>query len=272
MNRIILDMPPEEYHAHPAISKSGLDKLHRSPLHYRYYREHPQEDTKALAFGRAFHAMVLEPEKFTQYVGIAPAVDRRTKAGKEEYEIFLAEAAGKAIINQEDHATAKEMARAILTHPAARIVLGDKGKAEASLFWQEGEVECRCRPDWLREDGLLIDLKTCADASPEGFRRSAFNYRYHVQAAMYAEGYKAVTGKESAEFAFVCVEKEPPYAVAVYHATPEFLELGFREYAADLATYINCVLHDKWPGYSETSEPLGLPAWISKQLEQGTYA
>ena len=32
-----------DYHAAPGMSKNGLDDLHRSPAHYRYALEHPEE-------------------------------------------------------------------------------------------------------------------------------------------------------------------------------------------------------------------------------------
>lgn len=35
MPKIIHGMPNADYHASPAISKSGLDKIAKSPAHYR---------------------------------------------------------------------------------------------------------------------------------------------------------------------------------------------------------------------------------------------
>lgn len=58
----------EEYHGGPGISKSGLDLIHRSPLHYRAAKTaaNDNEPTAAQAIGTAFHSLLLEPESFAQ--------------------------------------------------------------------------------------------------------------------------------------------------------------------------------------------------------------
>lgn len=44
-NEIIRDMPASDYHAHPAISKSGLDHFRKSPAHYKHWLTAPREET-----------------------------------------------------------------------------------------------------------------------------------------------------------------------------------------------------------------------------------
>jgi exodeoxyribonuclease VIII len=68
-------------------------------------------------------------------------------------------------------------------------------------------------------------------------------------------------------FAFVAVEKEPPYCACVYVSQPDFLKLGRIEYLKNLTTYAECRTSNEWPGYPEISlVPLNLPAWAQKQL------
>lgn len=273
MNRIIVDMPPEEYHTHPAISKSGLDRVLQSPGHYQYYREHGSENTEALSFGSAFHTLLLEPNLFEERVHIWSGANRTTKAGKAEWAEAQEIAGERDIIKQSDYNDMLEICQAIESHVSARVVLQGKGRAEASLFWTDDEtgVECRCRPDWLREDGLLVDLKSAIDASPEGFMKAAFNHGYHLQAAMYMDGFKAVYGKEAAGFAFVVAEKKAPFGIGVYQADLDFVELGRIKYREALEIYANCQKEDKWPMYPDEIIPLHLPAWAQKQLDGGNY-
>lgn len=273
MNRIIVDMPPEEYHAHPAISKSGLDQIAKSPAHYKWWRENDEPDTDALRVGSAFHTLLLEPESFNARCLIWSGRPRNTKAGKDDYEAAEQEAAGRLLIKQSELEDMQAMARAIKAHPAAAIILNAKGRIEPSLFWQDVDtgVECRCRPDWLRDDGLIVDLKTTICAKPEEFERSAFKNRYPVQAKFYSDGYEAVTGKQSQGFVFIAVEKEPPYGVCVFVADQDFIATGLMQYRRDLERYAECAKTGEWPCYPETIVNLSIPPWALKQLNNGAF-
>ena len=258
-------MTNSEYHAHAAISKSDLDLVHRSPMHFQYRKNHPLEQTTALLVGSAVHKMVLEPETFDSEFVIAPDINRRTKNGKEEYADFLKSAAGKSIITKEIYRQATDMAEAISHHPTARKLLTD-GKAEQSYFWDDLETgaKCKCRPDYIRR-GFCVDYKTTQDASPDGFQRSAYNYRYHVQAYWYLHGL-AANGITDLDFVFIAQEKEPPYAIAVYYADEFVLKLGEQEAKEDLQTLQHCIDIGSFSGYPDNIQPLGLPHWAARVI------
>lgn len=259
-------MTNAEYHAHPAVSKSDLDAVHRSPMHYLYRRENPQQPTSALLTGSVVHKMVLEPETFAEEYIAAPAIDRRTKAGKEEYAAFEQEAAGKIIVPKDMIVLAGNIAEAISHHKKARALLSG-GKAETSHFWTDIRtgIECKCRPDYLRS-GFCVDLKTTQDASPEAFEKAAYNYRYYVQAHWYLQGLKQCGVTDAEDFVFVAVEKEPPYAVAVYFADELMLALGEREARADLDLLSACKNTGLYHGYDEDIQPLSLPKWAAREF------
>ena len=65
---IYFDLSNAEYHGGPGVSKSGLDLIAKSPLHFDAARKAANDDerepTPAQRFGSAFHALVLEPEVF----------------------------------------------------------------------------------------------------------------------------------------------------------------------------------------------------------------
>ena len=92
-------MTNAEYRAHPAISRSDLFKLTKSPQHFRYEMDHPSPKTPSLIFGAALHKWVLEPDDFESEFVIAPNVNRRTKEGRAYWEMFLADNDGKEIIS-----------------------------------------------------------------------------------------------------------------------------------------------------------------------------
>lgn len=152
-------MTNAEYHAHQAVSKSDLDLIHRSPLHYQYRKEHPVEQTPALLTGSAVHKMVLEPDAFFDEFAVLPQFDRRTKSGKEEYAEFVEASVGKTIISDEVYQLSVDIAESVSHHKTARSLLSG-GKAETSYFWNDIRtgMECKCRPDYLRS-GFCVDLQ-----------------------------------------------------------------------------------------------------------------
>lgn len=258
-------MTNREYHADPAISKSDLDQIHRSPLHWQYRKAHPPEQTPALLIGSAVHKMVLESDKFFDEFAVAPQIDRRTKSGKEEYAEFLKESAGKSLISQEIYQLSVNIAEAVSHHKTARALLSG-GQAETSHFWTDIRtgLECKCRPDYLR-NGFCVDLKTTQSASQEAFEKSAYNYRYYVQAYWYLHGLK-MCGITDTDFVFIAVEKDPPYAIAVYYADELMTALGKMEAESDLETLSRCISTGIFDGYPETIQSLSLPKWVARQV------
>lgn len=259
-----------EYHARPEVSKSGLDLIRRSPLHYwnRYLNPNRivEPPTAAMVIGSALHARVLEPHLYDDEYVVAPeGIDRRTKEGKLRWADFEAEADGKTVLKAEDAAQIEAMARAVHKHPAASAILRLPGKCEQSYFWTDetsGEA-CKCRPDWHSDDRRLIaDVKTTDDASPRGFMRSVIKYRYHVQAAFYSQG----IGAE--QFLFIAVEKKPPFAVAVYATPPELLEKGLIYAVQDLRQLATCRAENRWPGYGDEIQSLVVPDWLQDNTDQ----
>ena len=256
------DLTNAEYHASPAISKSGLDLIRKTPALYQWRRSNPTEQTPAMRLGTLTHTVVLEPEVFADSVIVRPeGIDRRTSAGKAAWAAFELEAEGREIITNEEGAKLAAIRDAVRSHPAAAKALAGLPVIEQSIFWDVDGIACRCRPDAVTERGVIVDLKTTRDASPEGFARSVAQYRYHVQAAYYSDGYRAVFGEAPRGFVFIAVETEPPYLVAVYVASETMTSRGRIEYQADLDTFRECLATDTWPGYSSSPLTLDLPKW-----------
>lgn len=257
-------MPNADYHAHPAISKSGLDRINQSPAHYQSWLTEPRKETPALALGSATHAFILEHETFFERYAVAPdGIDRRTKEGKAAWAEFEAQANGKTVIKTEDLEHIKMMAARVWWHPSARELLSE-GAAEVSAFGNLWGIDVKCRPDWLREDGLVMDLKTTDDASPGAFPGSVAKWRYHVQAALYQD-ILALLGIKIKAFVFIAVEKNPPYAVGVYELDDASIEAGREAYQRNLDTYKTCIETGSWPAYSPAIETIQLPRWVFQQ-------
>jgi hypothetical protein len=249
------------YHQHQAISKSHLDLVNKSGRHYwaRYLDPNRSKvvPTPAMDLGSGFHAMVLEPDVYENDFVVAPKIDKRTTAGKAEWKAWQASAKGKTLLTDEQVDLLMLMTESVMSHPAASAILRLEGEAEQTYMWTDDATgeECKCRPDW-HVDGMVVDLKTTIDASPEGFAKSVNNFRYHVQANWYLRGTPNAT-----QFVFIAVEKTPPFAVAVYVASPEMVAAGGRAADQDLAKLAECRREDNWPSYSNQIETLNLPRW-----------
>jgi hypothetical protein len=244
------DVDIKDYHRDRSCeSSSGLRQMLRTPAHYRAYRDGTSadaRDTPAKAIGRAIHTKVLEPELFDEQYVVSPCSDRRLKEFKE----FAARHQDRTILVAKDMATIEGGAASIRGHERAHSLIST-AYVEHTLIWQDEEtgIWLKIRPDALcLEEGVCGDVKSTDDASEEGFLRSCRTYYYDVQAAMYKEGLRACFGRDF-DFAFIAVEKDPPYGVALYGAPDEMLEDGRRLFRKALHRLAHCRDTDEWPGY-----------------------
>ena len=243
-----------EYDKIEAVRRSDLWELRKSPAHYKYAVEHPEDPTPALKFGTAAHMYILEPERFKTAYMVAPKVDRRTKDGKEVWAKFLEELGDRDPITEEDWLKIQEMNKAINENPTAWGLL-KTGRHEVPIEWRDEttNVLCKCRPDCLTEIAgkkYIVDYKTTQSCEDGAFERACRIYGYKLQAGMYTSGVFYETLEEYS-FAFVAQEKAPPYAVRVYFCDSSFVDEGIEMMHDLLGKYAACCISGCWPGYED---------------------
>ena len=152
----------KDYHADPALGSTSLKTLAlRTPAHWKWESENPVHKD-AFDIGTAAHSLILEDDE-SQLV-IVEANDWKTKAAQAEKANARAE--GKIALLSKELAQVKAMRDSVMDHPLARNAFTNH-RAEESVFWDEAGQMFKCRPDaW--KDGLVVDLKTSADADPNG--------------------------------------------------------------------------------------------------------
>lgn len=264
---VYYDMPEDQYHArYPGlVTNSLLSKIDKSGAHYLAAIRRKFKTTPALAFGKAYHASVFEPERFRTEFVVQPKFTGKgsvaaRNAWKEEH-------ADRSVITQSDMHTITGMQGAIRDHAGARGVMDHPGHSEVSLVWRDPKtgLECRARPDrWIPETRTIVDLKSARDASPEGFARSIYKYGYHVQDALYTKGADLLK-LNPRRFVFVAQEKVPPYLVGVYELDFESRQVGGWDRETLTEKVWECSKAQSWPGYTD-NEPDGvmslrLPRW-----------
>jgi exodeoxyribonuclease VIII len=257
------------YHRWPGASQSRLKVLRdKSPAHLRYQMDHPPEPTEAMIVGAAVHTCVLESDLFPGLYLRAIPGDGRTTAIKEARKAQAESHPGAIILKPDDFDTCLAIREAVAAHPNTRHLL--EGERECSAVWRDSATGVLCRgrfDDVARSIGALTDLKTTADASPHRFPMAIYNFGYHIQAAHYLRGAKAL-GIDADSFGIVAVEKEPPYAVAVYQLTGAAIYDGERELDPLLERWAECEATGRWPGYDEAVVQIDLPTWAPMQITQ----
>lgn len=262
------ELPDTIYHSVDAMSASRLRILDRSTsIHLAHNIANPS-DSPALAVGRALHCKVLTPVLLLRDFAVCPPMDRRTKEGKAAYEAFMASAANKTVLTDEQHSEVCAMANAIERHPDARMITRDlNGDAELSLFAEIGGVRAKARFDRLVEangERIIVDVKTTAgSASKSEFEKTIWNFGYGIQSAFYLEMARAC-GVPAQHFVFVVVEKTAPYAVAVYRFSDEIAS-AFRPRMLELVAQYKQYLADGPRGYEGVTE-IGIPSWAAARI------
>lgn len=249
----IYNLSNEDYHKGPGVSRSRLMELRRSPLHY-WYKHMSQEyvienDTVAKTLGAALNTILLEPDKFDDQFMLVPKIDKRTKAGAEQWKKIQVELGDKTILTEPQFNELKEMEKSFRRNSLISELV-KKANIEPSLYWIESDtgILCKARPDILGAT-LVGDLKTAYDGSPWTFSKALLDYGYHIQAAMIREGLKAINGIDMKYFWFIVIEKSAPYVVSTYKLDEPALDKGYEEFKRLLALYKHCLDQNDWPGY-----------------------
>lgn len=261
----------KEYRQREGVSSSELKNMVKSPMHCKYWRENPMEkETPALLFGKAVHKYVLEKDDFFSEFAVAPNINRRTKAGKEEWALFEFDNQDKCIISSDDFEEIKDMYEALYSTPYVERLLS--GAKELSFFMEDENtgLTIKCRPDCLTDIGdthILIDYKSCTDATSEQFMKDSIKFMYDLQMAYYKDILDKQRGCEHTVI-FIAQEKTAPYLVNVLEANEYFIKSGRDMYRTCLDMYAECEKSGNWYGLVNGGiNTLGLPNWLQKQYE-----
>lgn len=268
-------MHQDTYNVAPGLRRSDLWKINKSPKHFKDYMDSPREDTPSLKFGIATHKYILEPDTFFDEYAIAPKVDKRTKAGKETWQNFVADCDvnNKEALDEKDFEIIKAMAEAVNADPLAKQML--TGQHELEFYWTDPTTNesLKCKCDNIGEYNgrkMIVDYKTTDSCENGHFERSSKRYGYQFQAGFYTEGLNISTNEDYG-FAFVAQEKKPPYACRVYICSDYYVENGKMIYHQLLDLYHQCKITGDWFGYEgDSSNPQ--PTMLLDDSERYTTA
>lgn len=273
-------MAAATYHADPCPEPSLSSSIAKilclnSALHAQY--DHPRlnpaavhEESESFDIGTASHALLLEGTDAG--VVVIDAKDWRTNAAKEARD--QAYVAGLTPLLTHVWAEVQTMVAATRQQLARHKdggagMFGNAGKPEQTLIWQEDEVWCRARLDWLRPDAIDDFKTTSASANPDTWTRTMFTAGTDIQAAWYLRGLKAITGFD-ATFRFAVQETYPPYALSVIALGPDAMFLAEKKVHFALETWREARRKNDWVGYPRRTCYASLPMaheawWLEKE-------
>lgn len=260
----LISEPSDDYHANPAVSRSGLWRLYsKSPYHFRH---HQVEETSAMKLGTAIHTAILEPERFETSFHRGPA-DRRGNKWRDELE--FAENEGKECLTSGDYDNALLVREQAATCSVLQQALRGNRMIERSAYALVDGVMLKCRPDLYNSDmEVMVDLKSTTDASPEAFAKSVATHGYHFQEAFYTKVWIAAHGGFLGGFVFIAIEKptaDNPPVFQAYELDSAAVTEGYAIIDSALERYRECNASGVWPAYGGGVQTLELPRWAFKE-------
>lgn len=268
MDPYVLDMPEAEYHAHPALSSTGVRSLLRCPERFWHDKIHGRPPKDAFDLGSLVHGLLLG----TGWpVAIWPGESWSEKGAADFKEQAYAD--GKIPVKAAQIDEAHGMVDRVRRDRHAGPLLTRPGLSEISLFWTDPDtgVACRARLDRLTEteDGrpLYVEVKTTRSAARHPLQRHIAEFGYHLQQEWNLDGlvHAGLDPDAEAVCKFVFVETTPPYPVTVVNLDDQAGWFGRDANRRGLRLYQRCIESGDWPGYVNAEITLGLPRWATFQ-------
>lgn len=245
---ILSNIEMSEYRQMEGLSKHELDNFAVAPAYYQHRKKQEWKPSRSMEMGTLIHSLVLEGR--CDYA-VGPDVDKRTKAGKEEWQLFCENNIGRVIVTRDEAAMINGCLDACA--PLMEHCAFEDDNIETSMFWERDGVACKGRPDMIATingETCLVDLKTTNDI--RGFDSSFYRFRYDVQAAWYQYGHQKASGmKEVPGFWFLVVDTESPHLAQFMRPSSDLLANANARIEEELAHFKRCQVAKEWPGLPE---------------------
>ena len=214
------------------VSASDLKTFLKSPRSYFYdkNRTDPKPDKRHFAVGSALHEYIMEKDQFDKNFLVSPKFDRRTKEGKEKYEEFQLKAQGKTIIDEQEMTMIEQMSiNAKMNRTFMELLEGSHYEISCYTVDEKTGLKVRLRPDILPTTrSTIVDIKSCLDSSPKGFKGDVYSYGYSLSSAYYLD----FLGREN--YVFAAIEKNAPFQASMYVLNDEMTDYGRFQYRMGL--------------------------------------
>lgn len=250
------------------MSRGALCEFAHCPN--RWIMGFEDEETKSTEWGTLIDALVTSPEAFLNEFAVTPETYQDAKTGEEKDWNWNAK-----VCKEWRDGIGKKKAIKGQTYTqacnAVKFLLGDSRIRELidcskrQVLWMaeyhdketdlvipvKGLIDLLPDKENKTYGRSLADLKTCANAHPGAWPKAVYDHGYHVQAALYLDGYVAATGEDRNTFYHVLQESCPPWQVGRRIVSEEFVAIGRQYYIEALKKYAQCLATGVWNGYDD---------------------
>lgn len=180
---------------------------------------------------------------------------------------------GKRLVSSETYQILTRIAQEARSHPWLSKTIPGAMIEQPAWFKHETGIYFSTRMD-LYHPGLgasktpvIVDVKKVRNANPIKFMRVVADMDLQIQAAVYVDCVKALTGREP-HFAFALVEFDSPYIIEIAALDIGAIEAGRAQYNKLIFKYIECLETDTWPAYTNgICTNISLPSWKFEQID-----
>lgn len=273
-----------DYHADSEyLSSSSLKEAAKSLKHFKHYLDTKDKERKShFDFGNAFELALMDAmNKTTEFENEVLVFDEAERPEKSKNFGSKENSEWKTkILNTRKYVINKVGAESVET---MNLMLGSCWQDQTiqgllrntdyqkSLFWTDKEtgIKLKTRPDVCKVNKcVVIDIKTCKDASPGNFGKDAANFNYPIQAALQMRGciesgLMPVVNK----YYWIAVEKVAPFNAQIYEFEIQEWDWAYMRLDYYLRLIKQAREENKWVGYSQQSDnkwgimPIKLPLW-----------
>ena len=247
-------------------------------------------DSEAKKFGRAIHARLLEPAVFHEQYLISAPCQTKLKSGDNKgkpcgsrssrywdgqwYCKTHAPAGAEEpldYIDDEELGRIERIVQAVKGHPVVKLI-AQHGGFESSVVWSMKDVTLKSRLDKLILEGncppTIIDLKKVqvGKGGNAAFAKSIDDWGYSIQASMYVDAVKSLTGVEC-NFIWIVIEDKEPHLVNVLKCDQVSLKIGRFQYDHVLESWQKAVSSGVYPGYGQDIQLCGLPDYAKRRFK-----
>jgi hypothetical protein len=207
----------ELYFNDPALSRTDILALAESPAEYWYAswmspKRRLKKPTPAMREGTAFHTLFLQPEQFKERYTVQPGEPWKK---------------GAEMIKRPDYDKMVDSIEILKRSPKIHQLF-QYGAPEVVMVWRDKDsgLMMRSKADYMKSFGVTDYKTTSRGLSNQALYREVKQYGYHVQDALYADGFttlrEAIKKKEAGVYG--SFDKE---FVKTYLASDTYLPVKF---------------------------------------------
>jgi exodeoxyribonuclease VIII len=179
-----------------------------------------------MKLGSAVHCMLLRPEMFNNDFAVAPEINKRTNAGKEEWSNFVLQNVSKTVIENDTYEHARRIVDNVLTSDDTRYLIQNCYDFEQEWHLDVDDLPYRGFYDGI-SDEYVLEVKTIKDANPKSVMYDFYKNKYHMQAALYGMSSRK-------DIYYIVIETSEPYLSYTAPTSIQYIKKG-----ADEIGYLN---------------------------------